>query len=67
MSIKYNIVKKKKKFNRLENKNYFSNLINYNTSIKNKGKQEKKINWKIIFLIIISIIIMISLKYYFNL
>lgn len=67
MSIKYKIIKKKRKFNRLENKNYFINLINYNTSIKNKGKQEKKINWKIIFLIIISIIIMISLKYYFNL
>lgn len=62
MSIRYKIVKKKKKFDRLENKNYFSNLRNYNTSVK-----EKKINWKIIFLVIISIIIMISLKYYFNL
>lgn len=62
MSIKYKIVKKKKKFDRLENKNYFSNLRNYNTSVK-----EKKINWKIIFLVIISIIILISLKYYFNL
>jgi len=62
MSIKYKIVKKKKKFDRLENKNYFSNLINYNTSVK-----ENKINWKIFFLVIISIIILISLKYYFNL
>ena len=62
MSIKYKIVKKKKKFDRLENKNYFSNLRNYNTSVK-----ENKINWKIIFLVIISIIILISLKYYFNL
>ena len=62
MSIKYKIVKKKKKFDKLKNKNYFSNLRNYNTSVK-----ENKINWKIIFLVIISIIILISLKYYFNL
>lgn len=62
MSIRYKIVKKKKKFDRLENKNYFSNLRNYNTSVKGK-----KINWKIFFLVIICIIIMISLKYYFNL
>ena len=60
MSIKYKIVKKKK-FDRLENKNYFSNLRNYNTSVKEKNKLENN------FFVIISIIIMISLKYYFNL
>ena len=66
MSIKYKIIKKKKKYDRLKNKNYFNNLVNSNISIK-KEKNKKNINWKIIFLVIISIIIMISLKYYFNL
>lgn len=66
MSIKYKIIKKKKKYDRLKNKNYFNNLVNSNISIK-KEENKKNINWKIIFLVIISIIIMISLKYYFNL
>ena len=66
MSIKYKIIKKKKKNDRLKNKNYFNKLVNSNISIK-KEKNKKNINWKIIFLVIISIIIMISLKYYFNL
>ena len=66
MSIKYKRIKKKKKYDRLKNKNYFNNLVNSNISIK-KEKNKKNINWKIIFLVIISIIIMISLKYYFNL
>jgi hypothetical protein len=65
MSIKYKIIKKKKKYDRLKNKNYFNNLVNSN--IIKKEKNKKNINWKIIFLVIISIIIMISLKYYFNL